>query len=123
MCCSKYSDNTLVWKKCFYILLIFLIMIPLYFIEVYIFYGIVIISHPGYNTTTGCPNDNPKCSVYFEGLLCYKNHMEFCYIMGWVIWMLSLPFIYLISIFCPQCNSKNISDALIYTENDTLTTE
>lgn len=70
MCCSKYCDDPMDRKKYFFILLIFILLVALYFVGVYTTYGIILISHPGYNTTTGCPNDNPKCSVYFEGLLC-----------------------------------------------------
>ena len=109
-----------------YILLIFL-MIPIYFVEVYAIYGIDILSHPDYNTTTGCPDNKPKCLIYAETLLCYENHMVKCYALGGVIFLLTYSLlIYLVPCLCPIDKSKitnesqKLKDVLLYPKNYTL---
>lgn len=116
---------------CLLCLLLFTLFIALYFAGTYILYGIIILSSPGYNTTTGCPNDKPKCWMNHNRMVCYENHMEYCYMlgcptaMGFVIGIGVL--LYIIYCSCKCLCTKKITnesqkndDELIYIAADTL---
>ena len=65
-----------------------IIYIIVYFISFGITYGVVIMTHPNYNISTGCPNDMDDCPTYCspndvgcgnnKKMLCYSQHLGIC---------------------------------------------
>lgn len=53
----------------------------LYYIGVNITFSIIKSNYPGYNITTGCPLDIPKCAKD-QHMSCYEENMTGCYIFG-----------------------------------------
>lgn len=96
---SKYSNIPKDGIHCFLLVLLIIISLTvLYFIGVYLLYGIVILSHSDYNTTTGCPNNNPDCE--FDRLQCYQNNMSSCYILAIPILIASVILVDTIVMIC-----------------------
>lgn len=84
-----------------------------YIITVYIIYGSIILQHPDYNRTTGCPLIHESC-YDSEKMSCYQNDMQKCYVLGIlfnIVTILCIGLIFLTIIcvkICIQDNEKII---------------
>lgn len=98
---SEDNPNNIncIWIGFLSIIMIFT-FIGTYIAGVYLTYGFIIASYPGYDLETGCNKayiigyaDGSSFCVYTDKMPCYNKNMNWCYLFGWfTMWLIPLTF-------------------------------